>query len=197
MCVPELWGPIWWGRGRSPRWPRSGQQLRWSDRRRGRSRSSWRGTPLGREDAALMWRIREGGKRRVHSETHWKRSAWRCRHCLSSAGPRPRSRPWSQSLHPGTGGAAGGEIRRKLQTSWLILPQQHRGSAFQSFTETISTTSQPNQLTGQNQVIEIWSKGHKTKRWSTGKQQKSILTEKYKYYNSKKTMEPSRHSKPI
>lgn len=145
--------------------------------------------------------IRETRKRRADSETHWKRSAWKCRHCLSSAGRRPRSRPWSQSLHPGTNGAAGGEIRKKktktkLQTSWLILPQKRQESAFQSVTETITTSIQPNQLTSQNQVFEIWSKGYKMKRWSTGKQQKTIFTENYKYHNTKRTMEPSRHSKP-
>lgn len=141
--------------------------------------------------------IRERRKRCADSETHWKRSAWRCRHCLSSAGRRLRSRPWSQSLHPETDGAAGGEIRRKLQTPWLILPQKHRGSAFQSFTDTITTTIQQNQLTSQKQAFEIWSKGYKMKRWSTGKQQKTIFTEKYKYHNTKRTMEPSQHSKPI
>lgn len=86
--------------------------------------------------------------------------------------------------------------KTKLQTSWLILPQKRQESAFQSVTETITTSIQPNQLTSQNQVFEIWSKGYKMKRWSTGKQQKTIFTENYKYHNTKRTMEPSRHSKP-
>lgn len=49
LGVPWLWESIWWGRGQSLRWPHSGRLLRWSDRKTGRNRSSWTGTPLGKE----------------------------------------------------------------------------------------------------------------------------------------------------
>lgn len=43
----------------------------------------------------------------------------------------------------------------KLETPGLILAQEHRGSAFQGFTETMITFNQPNQLPSQSLVFEI------------------------------------------
>lgn len=34
------------------------------------------------------------------SNTYWRRSARRCRHCRSATGQRPQSRLWPQSRHP-------------------------------------------------------------------------------------------------
>lgn len=55
----------------------------------------------GKRNGALMSCFRETRQRRTNPETHWKRSAWRSRHCLSSAGRHLQSRPCSHSLHPG------------------------------------------------------------------------------------------------
>lgn len=98
--LPWQWGSIWWETGRSHRWRHSAPQWCWSDRRRDRSRSSWRGRPL------------EGTRLRVSTTTsqflsqpaaltYWRRPAWRSHRYPRGAGRRRWSHPWWGIHHPG------------------------------------------------------------------------------------------------
>lgn len=128
MHSPWRWESTWWGKGQSRRWLRSVLQWYWSDRRTGRTRSSWTGRPLeGREGGRQLvkfalqqhiFKMKAQGnfcwmteywfqlshissiKNVCMRQTYWKRPTWRFHRSRLEADQRHWNHLWEGIHHP-------------------------------------------------------------------------------------------------